>query len=85
LLQDDWQTIRQGLEVKMCQSPEDGRETYILCRSQDRKAKEKAMHERFEQRIDAALDAALAHQSGSIPVQVIFCFPWANCVRILDS
>jgi transposase len=56
LLQDDWQTIRDGLEVKMCQSPDDGRETYILCRSRDRKEKEKAMHDRFEQRIDAALE-----------------------------
>jgi len=56
LLQSDWQTIRDGLEVKMCPSPDDGRETYILCRSQDRKEKEKAMHDRFEQRIDAALE-----------------------------
>jgi len=56
LLQDDWQTIRQGLEVKICQSPDDSRETYILCRSQDRREKEKAMHERFEQRIDTALE-----------------------------
>ncbi len=56
LLQDDWQKIRQGLEVKICQSPDDSRETYILCRSHERKAKEKAMHERFEQRIDTALE-----------------------------
>jgi len=56
LLQDDWQTIRQGLEVKICQSPDDEGETYILCRSQDRREKEKAMHERFEQRIDTALE-----------------------------
>ena len=56
LLQEDWKTIRQGLEVKLCQSPDDDRETYILCRSQDRKEKEKAMHQRFEQRIDTALE-----------------------------
>jgi len=56
LLQGDWQTIRGGLEVKMCQSPDDDREMYILCRSQDRREKEKAMHDRFEQRIDAALE-----------------------------
>ena len=56
LLQGDWQAIRDGLEVKMCPSPDDGRETYILCRSQDRKEKEKAMHDRFEQRIDTALE-----------------------------
>ena len=55
LLQEDWKTIRQGLEVKLCRSPDDEQETYILCRSQDRKEKEKAMHQRFEQRIDIAL------------------------------
>jgi len=56
LLEGDWKVIRKGLEVKMCQSPDDDQETYILCRSEDRKEKEKAMHERFEQRIDAALE-----------------------------
>jgi transposase len=56
LLEDDWNTIRDGLEVKLCRSPDGGRETYILCRSQDRREKEKAMHERFEQRIDEALE-----------------------------
>ena len=38
----------------MCPSPDGGRETYILCRSRDRREKEKAMHERFQRRIDAA-------------------------------
>ena len=56
LLQDDWQEIRQGLEVKICQAPDNERETYILCRSQDRREKEKAMHQRFEQHIDTALE-----------------------------
>ena len=56
LLQEDWKTIRQGLEVKLCQWPDADQETYILCRSQDRKEKEKAMHQRFEQRIDIALE-----------------------------
>jgi transposase len=56
LLESDWRTIREGLEVKLCRSPEGGEETYILCRSQDRRKKEKAMHERFEKRIDEALE-----------------------------
>ena len=56
LLEEDWQVIREGLEVKMCSSPEGGQETYILCRSRDRREKEKAMHERFEGRIDEALE-----------------------------
>ncbi len=56
LLEGDWQAIRDGLEVKLCKSPDGGQETYILCRSQDRRDKEKAMHERFEKRIDEALE-----------------------------
>lgn len=60
LLAEDWRTIRDGLEVKMAQSPEGARETYILCRSGDRREKEKAMHDRFEQRIDEALEKVQA-------------------------
>jgi transposase len=56
LLADDWKTIREGLEVKQCPSPDGDQETYILCRSRDRSEKEKAMHQRFEQRIDIALE-----------------------------
>ncbi len=56
LLEEDWQVIREGLEVKMSPSPDGGKETYILCRSRDRREKEKAMHERFERRIDEALE-----------------------------
>ena len=60
LLEEDWRTIRDGLEVKLCPSPDGGQETYILCRSQDRREKEKAMHERFETRIDEALEKVQA-------------------------
>ncbi len=64
LLTEDWRTIRDGLEVKMAQSPDSGpnggKETYILCRSRDRREKEKAMHDRFEQRIDEALEKVKA-------------------------
>ena len=51
LLSEDWHAIRDGLEVKLCPSP-DGEETFVLCRSRDRREKEKAMHSRFEQRIE---------------------------------
>lgn len=54
LLKDDWQKIHEGLEVKCCASA-DGRETFILCRSEDRRRKERAIHERFEQRIEEGL------------------------------
>lgn len=50
----DWKDVREGLAVKLVASP-DGKETFVLCRSEDRREKEKAMHERFAVRIDAAL------------------------------
>ncbi len=54
LLSEDWKCVHEGLEVKLCPSP-DGDEMFILCRSEDRREKEKAMHQRFEQRIEAGL------------------------------
>ncbi len=60
LLEDDWNTIRDGLDVKICDSPDGGVEKYILCRSRDRRLKEKAMHDRFEQRIDVELEKVRA-------------------------
>ena len=54
LLAEDWHTVREGLEVKLCPAP-DGTETFVLCRSRDRREKEKAMHERFEKRIEEGL------------------------------
>lgn len=56
ILTDDWTKVREGLEVKLCPSPE-GQETFILCRSEDRRQKEKAMHERFVQRIEEKLQS----------------------------
>jgi len=54
LLEEDWEEVRAGLEVKRLPSPE-GAETFVLCRSADRRAKERAIHERFVARIEAAL------------------------------
>ena len=51
-----WREIREGIEVKLCAAPEGGEETFILCRSQDRIEKERAMHERFSARIEQALE-----------------------------
>ena len=55
LLKADWQTVQRGLEVKRVDSP-DGSEVFILCRSDDRATKEKAIHDRFEQRIEQGLN-----------------------------
>jgi transposase len=53
LLAEDWNTVREGLEVKLC--PRDG-DLYVLCRSADRREKEKAMHERFVGRMEKELE-----------------------------
>jgi transposase len=56
LFQGTWKEIRAGLEVRIVLG-ETGSETFILCRSADRTAKEQAMRQRFEQRIENGLEA----------------------------
>jgi transposase len=51
----DWQRIRDDIEVKLCPCP-DGDETYILCRSEARKEKDKAIVGRFSERLRVLLD-----------------------------
>ena len=50
----DWQALRDGLEVQRCPDG-DGVETFILCRSAERAAKEQAMRQRFVDRVVAGL------------------------------
>jgi transposase len=51
---DGWRTVREGIEVKLTRHPETA-ETVILCRSAERRSKERAIHDKFSQRIEAAL------------------------------
>ncbi len=46
--------MREGVEAKLCSGP-DGAERFVLCRSAQRREKEKAMHARFAQRIEQGL------------------------------
>jgi transposase len=67
LIEEDWREVRHGVKVKLVPSPEGpegrdpqrpgrrGEETFVLCRSGDRREKEKAMHERFVSRIRKGL------------------------------
>jgi len=50
----DWQKVRDGLEVKRVVSPGDP-EVFILCRSDSRREKDKAIHERFAAKIEKGL------------------------------
>lgn len=60
LLKEDWTTIRDGIEVKLCKLPEpsggsestdNASETFILCRSRDRIEKDKAIVKRAADKI----------------------------------
>jgi transposase len=51
---DGWRIVQEGVAVKLTSHPET-RETVILCRSEDRRSKEQAIHEKFTRRIEAAL------------------------------
>ena len=56
LLEESWDHVRDGVEVKLCPSPDGGEETFILCRSRDRLEKEKAIFARFELRSEEGLN-----------------------------
>jgi transposase len=56
---DGWRTVHEGVEVKLTRHPETD-ETVILCRSADRRSKERAMHDKFSRRIEEALERLAA-------------------------
>jgi transposase len=59
----DWQRVREGIEAKLCRGP-DGSETFVLCRSAERREKDRAIHARFAERIERGLErlrARIAH------------------------
>lgn len=72
LIGGNWSAVYEGLEVQLCADPEGGTETFILCRSQARRAKEQAMHERFEKRIEEGLTSLqkLAQKRAMTSVQL---------------
>ena len=71
LLEQGWNEVHPGLEVKLCPAP-DGAETFILCRSAERREKERAMHERAATRLEAALqDLAAACAKGTSATRTV--------------
>src|SRR5204862_6730040 len=56
LLEGGWEQVRPDVEVKLVPTPQ-GEETYILCRSTARRAKEQAIRSRFSTRMEKALTA----------------------------
>jgi transposase len=54
LLEGQWSQVCEGIDVQVVEGP-DGQESFVLCRSADRRQKEKAIHERFIRRIETGL------------------------------
>ena len=59
LLAKEWTEVQPGVEVKTCPAP-GGEEVFILCRSQARVEKERAIHDRFEKHVEEGLQKLVA-------------------------
>lgn len=55
LLDQTWEEVAPGVEVRLCPSPEGTDETFVLCRSLGRKEKENAILNRFVTRLEEKL------------------------------
>jgi transposase len=55
LLEQSWERVEPGVEVKLCRSPEEIDETFVLCRSIGRKEKENAILNRFVNSLETRL------------------------------
>jgi transposase len=55
LLDQTWEEVQPGVEVKLVGSPQGAKETFVLCRSRGRKEKENAILDRFVNRLEDKL------------------------------
>ena len=55
LLEQNWEKVQPGVEVKLCRSPQQTEETFVLCRSAGRKEKENAILNRFVNSLETRL------------------------------
>ncbi|QEG00179.1 Transposase DDE domain protein [Stieleria maiorica] len=56
LLKKDWNSVRDGLEVKLCRRDDLGKgELFVVCRSADRRRKDEAILRRSEEKIETRL------------------------------
>jgi transposase len=62
LLEQSWEEVQPGVDVKVCRSPDGTEETFVLCRSLGRREKENAILNRFVIRLEAGL-AKLVEQA----------------------
>ena len=55
LVEQNWEEVQAGVEVKLVPASDGNDETFILTRSADRRKKEQAMHDRFMRRMEEGL------------------------------
>jgi len=61
LLEQDWEQVAPGVDVKLCTAPDGTGETFVLCRSASRIEKERAIREKQRTRLEAELNKLKAH------------------------
>jgi transposase len=62
LLDQSWEEVQPGVDIKLCCSPDGTEETFVLCRSVGRREKENAILNRFVTRLEDGL-AKLVEQA----------------------
>jgi transposase len=83
LLEKDWTQVQADVEVKLCQSPDGEKETFVLCRSTGRIEKERAMRgkqdghlekelNKLKERIDATKNTLRNHSQAERRVGRLF-------------
>jgi transposase len=56
LFEKDWKQVREGIEARLVPVPDGESDTFILCRSSERRDKEAGMHTRFQVRMEDDLE-----------------------------
>ena len=62
LLDGGWEQVQPGVDIKLVKSPDGAEETFVLCRSDKRREKERAILNRFVRRMESGLEK-LARQA----------------------
>jgi hypothetical protein len=76
LLEQSWEEVQPGVDVKLCRSPEGTDDTFVLCRSQGRKEKENAILGRFVIPIPFRITGGESHGNDD------FAYPsWGNSLE----
>lgn len=56
IINEDWEEVQPGVEVKLCHAPDNTEETFVLCRSHGRTEKERGILDIFVTRLEVSLN-----------------------------